>query len=450
MSEASALSDLLEASSKGFSTTHAAPHHFALCGLTLLAFGCQVRECHDTVVNVSTGEQRKIRSQYLVGCDGAGSTVRRQLGIDWDVLDTRTGPIQAIKRRYGWRSTASTLARLVLKRGKRLPDGRVYMIHFKSKDLDFFHRNGVFWHEQCASTGDTLIAQDDAESWTLHVVLDTTIDTRTIDPRSFLFERFGRQFDCEVLEANEWRPALTIAKQFGRGRVWLAGDACHQVIPTGGYGMNTGVGEAATLGWMLAATIRGWGGSKLLPAYEAERKPVIENNRQGSALNAGVRMMITSHASTSSRRTTEYISAIGNRENEAIGLEVDYRYGNSPVICHENTPSPPWKPDAILPSTWPGCRLPHVWLTPGVSVFDRLGPDFTLIRTQPDVEVVEFERAAATLGVPLKVLDLFDANIRRLYATALILVRPDQYVAWRGKEASSDALQTLKRVTGNF
>jgi 2-polyprenyl-6-methoxyphenol hydroxylase-like FAD-dependent oxidoreductase len=212
-----------------------------------------------------TAERRQVRSKYLVGCDGAGSPVRRQLGIEWDVTDSRLGPIAAIKRRYGWMAAAGTLLRM-MKPGRKLPDGRVYLIHFKSKDHSFFHRNGIFWHEQSALNGDILIAQNDVDTWTLHVPMNTSMDPERMDAKAVLRERLERDIDCEILAANAWRPALAIANHFGRGRVWLAGDACHQVIPTGGYGMNTGVGEAVTLGWMLAATLQGWGGPKLLAA----------------------------------------------------------------------------------------------------------------------------------------------------------------------------------------
>jgi len=400
------------------------------------------------LTNVQTGEKRQVRSRYLAGCDGAKSQVRRQLGIEWNVMDTRLGPIAAIKHKYGLAAAAGTLFGS-LKPGRKIPDGRVFMIHFKSKDLSFFHRNGVFWHEQCAQTGDTLIAQDDVETWTLHVLMNSTMDPDRIDPKALLRERLGRNIECEILAANAWRPALTIANQFGRGRVWLAGDACHQVIPTGGYGMNTGVGEAVTLGWMLAAMVQGWGGPKLLAAYEAERKPVIEANRQGSALNAGVRAMITARAGTALDKHAAYIRKLGNLENEALGLEADYRYDTSPLIWHEAGPADPWRVDGIIPSARPGARLPHFWLNPGVAVFDRLGQGFTLIRTA-DADVTGFERAAEALNLPLTVLDIRDARATKLYQRPLLLIRPDQHVAWRGAATPSDALSILKRVAGQI
>jgi 2-polyprenyl-6-methoxyphenol hydroxylase-like FAD-dependent oxidoreductase len=399
------------------------------------------------LVNSQTGEKRQVESKYLVGCDGAGSAVRRQLGIQWDVMDTRTGPLGAIRRRYGLMTAAGALLR-VAKRGRKIPDGRVYLIHFKSSDLSFFHRNGIFWHEQCAQNGDTLIAQDDVDTWTLHVLMDASMDPEKIDPKVLLAERLGRVIDCKILAANHWRPALTIAKGFGRGRVWLAGDSCHQVIPTGGYGMNTGVGEAVTLGWMLAGVIQGWGGPKLLEAYEAERMPVVAANRNGSALNAGVRLLISSRGGIDLEKHGKYIQELGNLENEALGLEVDYRYDKSPIVCRERGPAAPWKIDAITPTTRPGARLPHVWLQPGVSVHDRLGPYFTLIRANA-TNVEGFISAAESLNVPLKILNIADSEIAQIYQSPLILVRPDHHVVWRGTSMPTDPLKILKIVTGN-
>jgi 2-polyprenyl-6-methoxyphenol hydroxylase-like FAD-dependent oxidoreductase len=399
-----------------------------------------------TVTHAATGRQRTIRSLYLAGCDGAGSIVRRGLGIAWDVMNTRLGPLVAIWRRYGFWSLLSTAARALLL-GRQMPDGRVYLIHFESQEREFLQRHGSFWHKQCAQTGDTLISQNDRDTWTLHVLMNRTMDPAKLDPARVLFERLGRSIECKILAANDWRPALTVAKRFGRGRVWLAGDACHQVIPTGGYGMNTGVSEAITLGWMLAAVVQGWGGPRLLPAYEAERLPVIRANRRASALHAGVRLMITTRGRAYAERIGEYIRRLGNLENEALGLELDYRYERSPVICQEAGEIPAWRIDAITPSTRPGCRLPHVWLAPGVSVFDKLGQGLTLIRTA-DVDVSSFVQAAAALRVPLSVVDIRDAKVAKLYERALILVRPDQHVAWRGEHAQVDVSRVLRTVTG--
>ena len=119
-----------------------------------------------------------------------------------------------------------------------------------------------------------MIAQNDLDTWTLHVPLRAGVDAEALDPKQVLYDSLGREFECEVIVANAWTPRLAMAKSYGRGRVWLAGDAVHQMIPTGGYGMNTGVGDAVDLGWKLAAVLEGWGGPGLLPSYETERLPV--------------------------------------------------------------------------------------------------------------------------------------------------------------------------------
>src|SRR3546814_13317234 len=96
----------------------------------------------------------------------------------------------------------------------------------------------------------------------------------SVDPRALLRNWAGRDFDFEILVANPWTPHMVVAERYGEGRVWMAGDSVHQFMPTGGYGMNTGVGDAVDLGWKLAAVIPGWGGPALLRSYDAERRPL--------------------------------------------------------------------------------------------------------------------------------------------------------------------------------
>jgi 2-polyprenyl-6-methoxyphenol hydroxylase-like FAD-dependent oxidoreductase len=191
-----------------------------------------------------TRRTRKIRADYLVGCDGAGSTVRNALGIELDVIDLR----RLVATQLGFRRTVGMLARAWAANRERPADGRFYMVHFRSADRELLGRFGTVWHLQ-SPHGWTLISQDDDDTWTLHCPLGVGDDPERIDPREFLFERLGRPFHCEILVANAWTPRLAVAKSFGQGRVWLAGDAVHQVAPTGGYGMNTGVGDAVGLGW---------------------------------------------------------------------------------------------------------------------------------------------------------------------------------------------------------
>lgn len=402
--------------------------------------------------STETGETETIRSQYLAGCDGAGSVTRKQLGIALDDLSAR----DVLRASGGIMKTLGTVVRGLFK-GQRPPDGRIYMIHFHSKDLAFFERFGTAWHIQ-SPVGGTLISQNDKDTWTLHVPLTSDIDEDAIDPKKWLFDHLGGEFDCEIVVANAWRPRLAVAESYGKGRVWMAGDSVHQVIPTGGYGMNTGVGDAVDLGWKLTAMLEGWGGDALLPSYHAERQPVAVRNRAASARHAGLRGDIsrvytpTVHEDSPEgeherKKLGEAIHGLGNLENEALGIEIGYRYDDSPVILHEGGRAPSYEMDRFEPTTWPGVRLPSLILADGSAMFDRLGPGFTLLRLA-DVDACGFERAAAERGVPLEIVDVREEKARTLYERNLILVRPDQHVCWRGDETPSNPGEVIDRVRG--
>jgi len=399
-----------------------------------------------------TGATETVRASFLAGCDGAGSVTRKQLDIGLDELSPR----ELATETGGLLQTLGGVAKGLL-RGQRPPDGRIYMIHFRSGDRAFFERFGTVWHVQ-SPVGGTLISQNDEDTWTLHVPLGAGTDADAIDPAAYLFEHLGKRVDCDIVVANAWRPKLAVATSYGRGRVWLAGDSAHQVIPTGGYGMNTGVGDAVDLGWKLAAMLEGWGGASLLPSYEAERQPVGFRNRKASARHMSVRMAIARaytprvHESSprgerARRELGEKILELGNLENEALGIEIGYRYDGSPVICQEDAEPPPYEMERYTPSTWPGVRVPSLFLDDGSALLDRLGKGFTLLRFA-EADASPFERAATERGVPLEVVDVRDEKARRLYQRDLVLVRPDQHVAWRSDAVPGDPVQVIDRVRG--
>ena len=400
----------------------------------------------------ASGETETVRARYLAGCDGAGSVTRDGLGIALGDLSVRD-----LMRETGgaWKAAVGAVKGLL--RGERPPDGRMYMIHFRSEDLAFLERFGTAWHIQSPVAG-TIISQNDHDTWTIHTPLSGGMDADAIDPRVHLFEQVGCEFDCEVIVANAWRPRLSLAERYGEGRVWLAGDSAHQVIPTGGYGMNTGVGDAVDLGWKLAAMIEGWGGAELLPSYERERHPVAARNRKASARHMAVRMEIgraytprvhedSTAGAAARKRLGDRIAALGNLENEALGIEIGYRYDGSPVICEEDGEAPPYEWDRYVPSTWPGARAPSLYLEDGRALFDLLSVGFTLLRFEA-IDTSALERAALERGVPLEVVDVRDAKAAQLYERALALLRPDQHVAWRGDAAPDDGLAVIDRVRG--
>jgi 2-polyprenyl-6-methoxyphenol hydroxylase-like FAD-dependent oxidoreductase len=408
----------------------------------------------DALIRCSaTGETRAIRTQFLAGCDGAGSVVRNGLGIGVDDIDLRRLAV----RELGLGRLLPAAIRAYLDDRERPLDGRFYLIHFTSPNRELFERFGTAWHTQ-SPEGWTLISQNDRDTWTLHALLGAGTNADAIEPKQFLFAKLGIEFDCDIICANVWRPRLSLADSYGGGRVWLAGDSAHQVVPTGGYGMNTGVGDAVGLGWMLAAIVQGWGDHRLLEAYEAERRTVAIRNRTASARHTLVRLAIKTayrkaihsqgwNGERSRRRLGREILDLGNLENEADGIEFGYRYDSSPVICGEPPTAPADHMHAYTPGTQPGARPPSLLLEDGQAIFDLFGLGLTLLRFA-DLDVDSLTAAAAERGMPLEVVDIREDHARTLYQCDLVLIRPDHHVAWRGDTVPDQPGAILDRVRG--
>jgi 2-polyprenyl-6-methoxyphenol hydroxylase-like FAD-dependent oxidoreductase len=361
------------------------------------------------------GAAEQMRCHYLVGCDGGSSRVRHCLGI----------------RLHG---QARVMDR--------------FLVHFRSTSHDVLQHFGVAWHYQ--SHKGTLIAQNDRDIWTFQARFPQDIAPKAIDAGAMLRDFAGRDFDYKILLTSAWTPHLLVAERYDLGRVFLAGDAAHQYIPTGGYGMNTGIADACDLGWKLAAVLHGFAGPRLLSSYDAERRPVGLRNREASKRHSETRRDIASvyhdgltalgpdgemARAVAGRR----IASFGNAENESYGIEYGYAYEESPVICAERGADIPSDPLRYIPTTFPGVRMPSVVLKDRTPIYDRLGLWFTLVcvGTPPSAALVE---AAARRSVPLEVLRLDEPDLIAVYGRRLMLVRPDQHIAWRGA-ACDDRLE---------
>lgn len=262
-----------------------------------------------------------------------------------------------------------------------------------------------------------------------------------------------------MLYAGEWKQNLLLADRYRSGRVFLAGDSAHLVIPTGGLGMNTGVGDAIDLAWKLHATLRGWGGVRLLDSYEIERRQVGDRNVGASRYaSLGRRKWRAQYrpnireASADGQATRDSLARVANVEqrktNEMIGAELGYRYVGSPVIWDE-----PGGPEHLfreyVPTTWPGARLPHVWLKNQTPVQDVIGDGYTLLRLgHSNADTSGLERAMGALGVPFEIVTVSDDIARDVYGRDLILLRPDLHIAWRGNDAPADPGHLAALVTG--
>jgi 2-polyprenyl-6-methoxyphenol hydroxylase-like FAD-dependent oxidoreductase len=375
-------------------------------------YGCEFLslEQDETGVTARTGAG-VIRSKYLVACDGGVSTVRQQLGI------ALRGEGDLMRLWQGLFHCEELFDRIPIGRGPG--HGRHY--HVADERSTF------------------LIMQDSTRHWTLHAQLD---DGRAM-PQQFE-STIGVPVKYEMLYCGEWKQNLLVADRFQDGRVFLAGDAVHLMIPTGGLGMNSGVGDAIDLGWKLAATLQGWGGPRLLASYEAERRPIGERNVAASR-----------YASLGRRKWRSLwrdldelvrVAEVEQRKsNEMIGAELGYRYAGSPIIAGEpGGPADDFR--EYVPTTWPGARLPHVWLDGHVAIQDRIGRGYTLLKVKG--ETSGLENSMKALGAPFEVLDIPDAKARELYGFDLILLRPDLHVAWRGNRPPASPEKLAALVTG--
>jgi 2-polyprenyl-6-methoxyphenol hydroxylase-like FAD-dependent oxidoreductase len=388
----------------------------------------------------TTGESEDWSAQYLVGCDGGQSHVRRSLGIRYEGHDTLN---QAF---LGGRMVASHL---------RIP----------TLARDFFagRRAWQYWvvNAQIRTALVSLNGADEFLYWT-RLPEGATLDEGEIARGVRL--ACGADLPVEVLGNRNWTAGVALwAERFwSGGRVFLAGDAIHLFTPTGGFGMNTGIDGAANLAWKLAAMLQGWGGEQLLASYEAERKPIAARNTTAAqklaknvgAVQVSAAMEQNNAAGVSARRDAgDYLATFGE-EFGSIGVQLGARYDGSTLVAEDGAP-PADSYTAYTPSGVPGGRAPHFFLDPpGMpqrrSLYDLFGIGFTLLRLAPGAnDGSALATAAERRGVPLQIVDAFDDDGRELYGRDLALIRPDQHVAWRGNSLPADTDALLARITGH-
>lgn len=395
-------------------------------------FGCKFIRFDDDGKRIAAhivrtdGREETVEGDYLIGCDGATSPVRKQLGI----------------RLAGDNDDMLTL----------------YQALFRCDDL--YERipigKGRHYHV-CDDQAGFIIVQDDTKHFTLHANVDDASEM----PK--LFEKIvAIPIDYETLYIGQWKQRLLVADSYGAGRVFIAGDAAHLVIPTGGLGMNTGVGDVVDLAWKLQGTLQGWGGDDLLASYETERRQIGVRNVAASArANSGRRKWRGAWRPEIRDDTAEgaeiraNVAAIANTEqrktNEILGIEAGYRYIDSPLIWSESGDGPDSNNPDYVPSTWPGFRLPHVWLDDGSAIHDHLGVGYSLLRFDSGrVDLSKLVAAFAHIAAPLDVVALDDSNAVKVYeGYELFLLRSDLHIVWRGNDAPDDAELLCAIATGH-
>ena len=384
-----------------------------------------------TARNLDTGRETLIRAQYMVGCDGGRSMTRRGIGakLQGDAV------VQRVQSTY---IRAPELIDMIP--GK--PAWAMFSLSPK--------RSG------------NVYAIDGRETWLIHNYLkEDEPDFDSVDRDWAIRTILGvpPDFRYEVISKEDWFGRRLVADKFREGRVFICGDAAHIWVPYAGYGMNAGIADAANLGWLLAAHLRGWAPAAILDAYEAERLPITEQVSHFAMKHAtsmakerkGVPLEVELDGTVGDevrRAVGKTIYELNVQQYCCAGLNFGYYYERSPLISYDEGTAPPYSMGDFTPSTVPGCRLPHYWLPDGRSLYDALGQDYTLLRFDPGVDVSGLVAAAANQGVPLSVLDLPPPAADLPYRHELVLARPDQHIAWRSDRAPADPDNLVALIRG--
>ena len=381
------------------------------------------------VEDAASGRREEICARYMVGCDGARSMVRESLGIGMEGNPALTYTTNVIFR----------CPHLVSLHDK----GRAYRHIFIGTE----------------GTWATIVAINGSDQWRLSIIGGSEQRERTQDEIHAAIRRaVGRDFDYEILSVLPWVRRELVAERYRSGRVFIAGDAAHVMSPTGGFGMNTGIGDIVDLSWKLAAIFESWGGDGLLDSYEIERRPVGARNVAEASRNLARMMSIGRNEGLldDSEEGARVRACVGAAVSEAmrnewftLGVHLGYRYEGSPVVWPDGTSPPPDEPRTYIPTARPGHRAPHAWLADGRSTLDLFGRGFSLLAFGADVRAAEpLLRAAKQRGVPVSCVRIDEPEIAALYERIYVLVRPDGHVAWRGDRLPEDANAIIGRVRG--
>ena len=382
------------------------------------------------IVDTRGGHSQHLAARFLVGCDGASSAVRAALGTTMTGNPVLTFTTNIIFRCNGFEA-----------------------LHDKRPGYRF-----IFIGPE--GTWATIVAINGRDEWRMSIVRSSE-DGRVLEEREIrdAIERaVGRAFDYEILSVMPWRRRELVAERFGEGPAFIAGDAAHAMSPTGGFGMNTGIGDAIDLSWKIDAVLAGWGGGALLGSYTPERRPVAERNVTEASGNLA-RMLSppaepglldrTPDGEALRRRVGDDLARAMTREWRTLGMHLGYFYEDSPICIPDNTAPPSLDPAVYEQTARPGSRAPHAFLDDGRSTLDLFGRGFVLLRlglSPPDP--APLVAAAATKGMPMEAVDIARPDIAALYGRALVLVRPDGHVAWRGDELPADPAAAIDRVRG--
>ncbi len=391
-------------------------------------------------VNSAEPVSLDVRAKYFIGADGARSFVRHELGIAW-------GGATGFKRNF----MGGKMLAVYLKAPhfyEQNPNDRAWMYVIVNPELRAF-----------------IMSVDGVSEFAFHVQMadDAATEALTAEDAKRLFAlAYGQAIDIEILSMATWLAGhALVADSFQKGRVFLGGDAVHLFTPTGGLGYNTAVEDAVNLGWKLSAVLKGQAQPTLLDSYEIERKPLAIRNTGYAKqfadsiglFDADKALEDISPAGEQARSiASDYLNGHVRREFNIPGVTFGGRYIHSPLIVEDGTQAPADAANTYIPSACPGGRPPHAWLPDGSSLFDHFNFEWTLLVLGEDKgplaqDALKFSEAALQCHLDFKVLRFDSQELLDLYEANLVLIRPDQIVAWRGTNAHQ-AMQILKQASG--
>lgn len=362
------------------------------------------------------GAERVVRAAYAVGCDGSGSRTREQAGLTQTLtahdrvmvlLVFRSAQLHELLKRYPGKSFYNVLD----------PALKGYWKFFGRVDL--------------------------GNTWFFHAPVPAGTTADNFDFRAYLHESVGATFEVEFEHIGFWDLRFALADSYRAGRIFIAGDAAHSHPPYGGYGINSGLEDARNLGWKLAAVLQGWGDAQLLDSYDAERRPVF-------------RSTIDDFIAKSIETDREFLDTY-SAERDPVAFEAALQLRAKGAVGEVHSFEPNYEGSAIVSQASgelgrcsakgshrfearAGHHIAPAVLGTGANVYESLGAGFTLLAfdAQPDA-VQAFRRAADELNMPLTVVEDRAQGEAARYEAALILVRPDQFVAWSSRDAHVSA-----------
>lgn len=382
----------------------------------------------------ASGSVYAVRSRWLLAADGAGSPVRRALGIE-PIGPDRLQSFVMIHCEADWRALVGD-------------------------------RPGIlYWTTARGATG-TFVAHDIDSTWVYMHPWDPDRESMADYTAAKCAEIVRRAMGTDahpfaVRTIRAWTMTAQVAERYRERRMFLVGDAAHRFPPTGGLGLNTGVQDAHNLVWKLAAVDAGWAPDALLDTYETERRPVAQHNADVSLQNA-MRLGEVYQALAADPPAGDVLrAAIANQAEhfDMLGLQLGFAYASGALVGDGEPPAATSSVREYLPNARPGSRLPHAWVERDgarVSTLDLVAYDrFTLVtgrngRAWADAVPADVPIDHVAVGRDIsddgggwmRLLDIADDGA--------VLVRPDQHVAWRSAHGVADTSGTLARAVATI